>query len=107
VASSRTIGELIPVAVEAVVIALRLGLCALKVHNSVGRSEGSSQSWSAVVSGMEEEQTFEFIREFSTNKVISKTKPPDFFLLGILTAIGSPSIFTPVCQRSELEWLDY
>lgn len=77
-ASSRTIGELIPVAVEAVAIALRLGLCALKVRNSVGRNEGSSQSWSAVVSGMEEEQTVEFIREFSTNKVISKKKPPAF-----------------------------
>lgn len=69
VSSSRTIGELIPVAVEAVVIALRLGLCALKVRDLVGQHEAQSQSWSAVILGLHEDKASLAIREFSKRKV--------------------------------------
>lgn len=69
VASSRTVGELVPVAIEAVVIALRLGLCALKVRDSVGRNDEQSQSWSAVISGVQEEAALDFIHSFSKERV--------------------------------------
>ena len=69
VASARTIGELIPLAVEAVVVALRLGLCAYKVRDYVGQYGGQSQSWSAVISGVGEEKALAIIAEFSTKKV--------------------------------------
>jgi naphtho-gamma-pyrone polyketide synthase len=69
IASSRTIGELIPVAVEAVVVALRLGLCAFKVRDYVGQYGGQSQSWSAVISGISEEKAFDIIEQFSVKKV--------------------------------------
>jgi naphtho-gamma-pyrone polyketide synthase len=69
VSSSRTVGELIPVAIEAVVVALRLGLCALKVRDFVGQNEAGSQSWSAVLSGIQEDQALVAIREFSKQKV--------------------------------------
>lgn len=71
IASSRTIGELIPLAVEAVVVALRLGLCAYKVRDYVGQYGGQSQSWSAVISGVGEEKALALISEFSTRKVCS------------------------------------
>lgn len=69
VSSSRTVGELIPVAIEVVVTALRLGLCALKVRDLVGQYEAQSQSWSAVISGLHEDQALVAIREFSKRKV--------------------------------------
>jgi naphtho-gamma-pyrone polyketide synthase len=52
VTSSRTVGELIPVAI-----------------NSVGKIDRQSQSWSAVISGLREEVAEAFIREFSKQKV--------------------------------------
>lgn len=69
IASARTIGELIPLAVEAVVVALRLGLCAYKVRDYVGQYDGQSQSWSVVISGVSEEKALAIIAEFSTKKV--------------------------------------
>ncbi|KAH8702107.1 conidial pigment polyketide synthase PksP/Alb1 [Talaromyces proteolyticus] len=76
ISSSRTIGELIPVAVEAVVIALRLGLCTLKVRNFVGRNEGSSHSWSVVVSGMDEANALASIQQFSLSKGLPPSTRP-------------------------------
>lgn len=69
IASSRSVGELIPVAVEAVVVALRLGLCAFKVREYVGQHSGQSQSWSTVISGVNEEKALAIIEEFSVEKV--------------------------------------
>ncbi|EEA24206.1 hypothetical protein TMatcc_007275 [Talaromyces marneffei ATCC 18224] len=76
IASSRTIGELVPLAVEAVVVALRLGLCAYKVRDYVGQYSGQSQSWSAVISGISEEKALSIIAEFSTKKDISPSSRP-------------------------------
>ncbi|EED17890.1 conidial pigment polyketide synthase PksP/Alb1 [Talaromyces stipitatus ATCC 10500] len=76
IASSRTIGELIPLAVEAVVVALRLGLCAYKVRNYVGQYDGRSQSWSAVISGVSEERALALITEFGKKKGLSPSSRP-------------------------------
>ncbi|KAL1970787.1 hypothetical protein VTN77DRAFT_2621 [Rasamsonia byssochlamydoides] len=86
VSSSRTVGELIPVAIEAVVIALRLGLCALKVRDFVGQNEAHSQSWSAVLSGIQEDQALEAIREFSKQKALPPSSQP------YISAVSSHSL---------------
>lgn len=64
-------GELIPLAVQTVVVALRLGLCVLKVRELVDRTESSSQSWSVLVSGLHEEDALKKIREFRGSSVSS------------------------------------
>jgi naphtho-gamma-pyrone polyketide synthase len=84
VASSRSIGELIPLAVEAVVIALRLGLCAYKVRDYVGQYGGQSQSWSAVIPGVSEEKALAIIAEFSNKKVCPIKVLPTHLLLTVL-----------------------
>lgn len=64
-------GELIPLAVQTVVVALRLGLCVRKVRELVDSTETSSQSWSVLVSGLQEKDALEKIREFSESSVSS------------------------------------
>lgn len=76
ISSSRTIGELIPVAVEAVVVALRLGLCAFKVRDYVGQYGGQSQSWSAVISGINEDKALSLIDTLSINKGLPPSSRP-------------------------------
>lgn len=71
VSCSKTVGELIPVAVETVVLALRLGLCVHSVRKLVDRGTSNSPSWSALVSGISEGEALDKIREFSSQKVSS------------------------------------
>lgn len=90
VASSRSVGELIPVAVEAVVVALRLGLCAYKVRDYVGQYSGETQSWSAVISGVNEEKALAIIEQFSVEKV--RSVPIMFVEILLLINIGTSAI---------------
>lgn len=69
VSCSKTVGELVPVAVETVVLALRLGLCVLSVRKLVDAGNSTSPSWSALVSGINETEVLEKIREFSSQQV--------------------------------------
>lgn len=70
VSSSRTVGELIPVGVETVVLALRLGTCVLKVQELVEPSKSAS-SWSVLVSGMRENEAQDLIQQFAKKNVRS------------------------------------
>lgn len=69
VSSSKTVGELIPIAVETVVLALQLGLCVHTVRKLVDTGNSSSSSWSALVSGINEGEALEKIRELSSQRV--------------------------------------
>lgn len=88
IGSSRTVGELIPAAVETVVVSLRLGLCVLRVRDLVDHSSEKSQSWSLVVSGINEEKAGALLSEFCQRKVdrapilsIKHTNSNSFLLL--------------------------
>lgn len=71
VSASRTVGDLIPIAVQTVVLALRLGLCVHSVRKLVDTGRSTSSSWSALVSGISENETLEKIHEFSNQQVNS------------------------------------
>lgn len=68
VSSSKTVGELIPVGVETVVLALRLGISVMKVQELVESSKSGS-SWSVLVSGMREQEAQELIEQFAEKNV--------------------------------------
>lgn len=69
VSSSKTVGELIPVGVETVVLALRLGISVGKVQQSLERNKSFSPSWSVLVSGLREPEAQELILKFSKANV--------------------------------------
>lgn len=62
-------GELIPAGVEAVVLALRLGMCVHKVRELVQASNLSSPSWSVLVSGIREQEGQQLIERFGETNV--------------------------------------
>jgi naphtho-gamma-pyrone polyketide synthase len=69
VSASKTVGELIPVGVETVVLALRLGICVLKVQDLVESNKSPAASWSVLVSGMREPEAQELIQQFAKTTV--------------------------------------
>jgi naphtho-gamma-pyrone polyketide synthase len=71
------VGELIPVGVQTVVLALRLGTSVIKVRDLV-ESEGSSPSWSVLVSGIREPEAEQLIQGFAEANV---SKSSTFYLL--------------------------
>lgn len=66
ISCSGSILELLPVAVETVLVAFRTGMCVLDVRNRIESSNESSFSWSIVVSGLE---AVEAVRRFCQEKV--------------------------------------
>jgi naphtho-gamma-pyrone polyketide synthase len=69
VSSATNIGELLTPAVEAVVVAFRLGLCVLRVRGLVDGDQTTPLSWSALVSGINEAEGTDMIAKFSNEKV--------------------------------------
>ena len=69
VSSSKTVGELIPAGVETVVLALRLGLCVVKLRGLVERDDSSSASWSVLVSGILEQEAHDLIKKHGITNV--------------------------------------
>lgn len=69
VSCSQTVGELVPIAVDTVVVALRLGLCVSRVQDMVASDKPASLSWCALVSGLDELDAYNMIEEFSCKRV--------------------------------------
>lgn len=69
ISTSATIFELLPAAVEAVLIAFRTGLRSVEVRNDIEQSSQSvSPVWSVIV-GLEENQALKELNAFSNAKV--------------------------------------
>ncbi|KAL2010566.1 hypothetical protein VTN00DRAFT_6373 [Thermoascus crustaceus] len=102
VSSSRTIGELIPAAVETVVVALQLGLCVLKVRDLVDQNQTSSQSWSMVVSGIRKEEAHIILHEFCRLKAIPPSSQPYISAVNSnsLTISAPPTILEELTKSS-------
>jgi len=94
VSSSRTVGELIPVGVQTVVLALRLGTCVIKVRDLV-ESTGPSPSWSALVSGIREpdaEQLIEGFAKANVSKIVEEMKDASANIQKALPRVSQPYI---------------
>ncbi|KAI9370749.1 conidial yellow pigment biosynthesis polyketide synthase [Aspergillus egyptiacus] len=70
VSSASNIGALLAPAVESVVVALRLGLCVLRVRGLVDRDQAVAQSWSVLVSGINEIEGTQLIAQFNDKRAI-------------------------------------
>lgn len=69
VSSSKTVGELILAGIETVVLALRLGMCVLKVQELIEPSKPAAASWSVLISGMREPEAEDLIQQYAKKNV--------------------------------------
>jgi hypothetical protein len=77
VSCSRTTLELIPIAVDAVIVAFRLGMLVTDVAQRVEPSEASDPSWSTIVAGL---ASAEAVHRFCEQSVrILASFPPKYF----------------------------
>jgi naphtho-gamma-pyrone polyketide synthase len=108
ISTSTSVFELIPAAVEAVLIAFRTGLRSIVVRDDIEEvSQDASSVWSVIV-GMERNQAIQELENFSTAKVylsmIFQVSPALLTYLGLLcnfTAIYKCSYYNECnCERS-------
>lgn len=66
---SRNIAELLPAAIEAVLVAFRTGLRATEVRDRLELSDGASASWSIVVPGIQEGTASTVLTDFCRTRV--------------------------------------
>ncbi|KAJ5469957.1 hypothetical protein N7530_007314 [Penicillium desertorum] len=76
VSSSKTIGELIPAGVETVVVALRLGMCVLKVQELIEPSKSATPSWSVLISGVREPEAQDLIQQYAEKNALPRVSRP-------------------------------
>lgn len=103
VSSSQSVSHLLPTAVHAVLIALRLGLSAFKTGVFVDPTAKSQDSWSAVVMKIGIEEARDVVTQFCSEKVISSFISVTFATESTkLTRLEHISIFETVhkCHRS-------
>ena len=103
VCCSRNIAELLPAAIEAVLVAFRTGLRATEVRDRLELSDGASATWSIVVPGIQEGAASTLLKDFCHNRVCQYElvqnlglTPPDYSLF-----------FPTLHQLCQLEKLDY
>lgn len=72
ISSSSSLSELLPIAVQTVMVAFRLGLCALDMRDRLETSaEDRSQPWSMVVADIDTQAAVVAIKEFCDSNVCS------------------------------------
>ncbi|KAL4870267.1 hypothetical protein BDV12DRAFT_166486 [Aspergillus spectabilis] len=100
VSSAQNIGELLTPAVEVVVVALRLGLCVLRVRELVDQDHAAPSSWSALVSGLNEAEGQDLITTFSSSNAIPPLSRPYISAVcaNTLTISGPPHILNNLCD---------
>ncbi|KAL5338099.1 hypothetical protein BJX70DRAFT_217015 [Aspergillus crustosus] len=102
VSSSKNIGELLTPAVEVVSVALRLGLCVLRVRELIEQNHAVPSSWSALVSGINETEGEELISRFSSSNTIAPLSRPYISAVcaNTLTISGPPHILNDFCNTA-------
>lgn len=72
ISSSSSLSELLPIAVQTVLIAFRLGLCALDMRDRLEMwTKDRGQPWSVVISDLEPQSAVAVIKEFCEANVRS------------------------------------
>ncbi|KAL3478405.1 hypothetical protein BJX99DRAFT_269261 [Aspergillus californicus] len=94
VSSASNVGDLLKPAIEAVIVALRLGMCVFRVRGLVDQDQATPQSWSVLVSGINEAQGIDLITKFSSQKSISPSSKPYISAVcaNTLTISGPPVV---------------
>lgn len=71
VSAAQTVSELVPIAIETVLLAFRTGLYATGVRDRVEPDVPASSSWSIVIPGIQEVKASATLREFCETMVSS------------------------------------
>ncbi|KAF2177410.1 polyketide synthase-like protein [Zopfia rhizophila CBS 207.26] len=93
VASSRTLGELLPLAVEAVRIAFRAGTCVGAAKDALEQAANAKESWSTIITGTSENAARSAISEFHDERRISVSAQAYVSAVSVMaiTVSGPPS----------------
>ncbi|KAJ5398556.1 hypothetical protein N7465_009045 [Penicillium sp. CMV-2018d] len=104
VSSSKTIGELIPAGIETVVLALRLGMCVLRVQELIEPSKSATSSWSVLISGIREPAAQDLIQQILVNilKALPRVSQPYISAVSPngLTISGPPTFLSRFIEDS-------
>ncbi|KAM3080309.1 hypothetical protein ACMFMG_005270 [Clarireedia jacksonii] len=105
ISTSQTLQELIPAAIEAVLVSFRTGLRSLEIRNAIESSNIiESQSWSTIFSAKEAEAT-KLIESFSAVNNLSSSYRP--YLTAVapanVTISGRPSILKKLQSESSFK----
>ncbi|KAL2819649.1 hypothetical protein BDW59DRAFT_120646 [Aspergillus cavernicola] len=104
ISCSTSLSELLPIAVQTVLIAFRLGLCAQEVRDRLEISEEDrTQPWS-VVSDVSPEQVALALNNFTNAKTLSNTRRPWITATSAKTTTisGSPQILAQLASQPPL-----
>ncbi|KAL3458190.1 beta-ketoacyl synthase [Aspergillus heterothallicus] len=104
ISCSSSLSELLPIAVQTVLVAFRLGLCAQEVRDRLELSEANRTSWS-VVSEVPPEEVALAIEKFSHETALPTTRRPWIAASSIKTTTisGSPSVLSDLAAKSRLK----
>ena len=69
ISSARTAAGLLPAAIEAVLVAFRVGLRASEVRNRLAQGDPVSVCWSVVIPSLSEESASNLLNEFYESQV--------------------------------------
>ncbi|KAM3080825.1 hypothetical protein ACMFMF_002740 [Clarireedia jacksonii] len=102
ISSCRSVSDLLPVAIETVLIAFRTGLCVLDVRNRHESSRDGS-SWSMVVGGSSSSAAIEALNSFRKHSKLPLVSQPyiSAYALHGLTISGPPSALAQMSASEE------
>ncbi|KAJ5979309.1 hypothetical protein N7501_002651 [Penicillium viridicatum] len=104
VSSSKTIGELIPAGIETVVLALRLGMCVLRVQELIEPSKSATSSWSVLISGIREPAAQDLIQQILVNIIKALPRVSQPYISAVspngLTISGPPTFLSRFIEDS-------
>ncbi|KAL2850258.1 beta-ketoacyl synthase [Aspergillus pseudoustus] len=105
ISCSTSLSDLLPIAVQTVLVAFRLGLCAQEVRDRLEISEENrTKPWS-VVSEVPPEEVAIAIEKFSQETALSTTRRPWIAASSVRTTTisGSPSVLSQLADQSDLK----
>lgn len=104
-ASALSAADLIPLAVEAVLVAFRAGLCVSEAKSLLTQDDGAPESWSCVVAGLQHDAALSEINEFSTRLGLPPSSGPYISAVGTssLTISGPPRILDSFCRSPGMD----
>ncbi|KAF7180566.1 hypothetical protein CNMCM7691_009857 [Aspergillus felis] len=102
VSCSRSLVELLPIAVQTVLVAFRTGLCAGRIGNCIEPTSTGSREWSILVAGMDSQTVEDALAQFSATKSLPRMSRPyiSAYAPNGLTVSGPPSILAELRQSS-------
>ncbi|KAF2738000.1 polyketide synthase PksA [Polyplosphaeria fusca] len=103
VASSKTLGELLPLAVEAVKIAFRAGTCVGAAKDALEQTSSSKESWSTIVTGTNENAAKSAIAQFHDERNVSVSAQAYVSAVSVMaiTISGPPSTTKRLFQECD------